>query len=82
MSKLVSIEGRTRRSSVNKSVVDILRNWLEQAERGDLVALAICGVEPDGSTNTQVSESDHFHTLLSAVTILQFRLLDEARTPE
>ena len=36
MAQVVSIEGRTRPAEINKEVVRILREWLDEAEAGNL----------------------------------------------
>lgn len=79
---IISIEGRTRPAEVNQAVVAALETWLEQAKAGTLIGVALAGVNNDGTTSTEITQSDRYHHLVSAVTIMQFRLLDESRTLE
>lgn len=79
MPNLTSITGRTRPAAVRQDIAETLRAWLADVDRGEIVGLALCGVRADGTTCTQVCESDNYHTLLAAVTVLQFRMLGESR---
>lgn len=78
MTQLVSIEAHGRSAEVRQDIVSTLEDWLEDAKAGRLVGLALCGVNIDKTTRSQVCESDNYHMLLASVTVLQFRLLSES----
>jgi hypothetical protein len=75
--KLVALT--TRGSKINAETVEILREYLSLAEAGELQAVAVAGVRPDGSSQTQSSSTDHFQTLIGAVAVLQHRMIEECR---
>lgn len=60
---------------VQLDTVKMLKDWLEQAERGEFVGVAICGVVRSGEVQTNVADHNNHPALVGAVTILQGRLL-------
>ena len=70
----------TGRDEIKASVVRTLRDALEQAETGEIVAVAIAVVRPNGSINTSTSDADPVAPLLGAVDVLHARILGELLT--
>ena len=70
------VELKTRTIELNESVIKMLRDFLEQAERGEIVAAVIAAVTPSGASITEASGSDHLQTLLGAMSILQHRMIE------
>lgn len=71
---------KTFATQSNEETVAILREYLEMAERGEIVVAAVVGIEPNGASRTQCSASDHFQGLLGAISILQHRMIESCRT--
>lgn len=67
----------TSKKQANEEAVEILKDFLARAEAGELIEVAIAGVNADNSTQTASSKSDHFHLLTGAIAMLQFRRLQE-----
>lgn len=78
MADIVSL--KTFAAQTNEATIEILRDYLGQAERGEIVAVAIAAVAPGGASRTQASASDNFQGLLGAMLILQYRMLTESKT--
>lgn len=72
MSNLVEL--KTRPASINEDVIARLEGILADAREGKIVAVAIAGVEIDGSIVCSWSDSDRFGSLLGAIARLQHRL--------
>jgi hypothetical protein len=64
----------TRREEISKEAVSILEDYLEMAKRGEIVALAVCAIAPDGAAMHQASSNDNQVTLLGAVGRLLHRM--------
>lgn len=64
----------------NAEAISILEELLIQAKAGNVVGFAYAVVLPDGSSQTQCTFTDNFQQLLGAMRILEFRMIDEART--
>jgi hypothetical protein len=64
----------TRREEISKETVGILEDYLEMAKRGEIIAVAICAIAPDGAATHQASANDHQITLLGAVGRLLHRM--------
>ena len=64
----------TRRETISKETVAVLEDYLEMAKRGEIVAVAVCGVMPDGAVTHQASSTDHQITLLGGVSRLLHRM--------
>lgn len=62
----------------NEQVVDILREYLAMAEAGEIEAVAIVGLRPDGACSYRWSQSERFATLAGGIAVLQHRLIGEA----
>lgn len=69
------VDLRTAREECRASVIETLAEAMDRAVAGNIVAVAIAFVTPDGAINTSRSQSDNVGTLLGAVTLLQGRLL-------
>lgn len=72
MSNLVEL--KTRPASINGDVIARLEGILADAREGKIVAVAIAGVERDGTIISSWAESDHFGALLGAISRLQHRI--------
>lgn len=68
------IELKTRPAAINEDVIARLEGILAEARDGKIVAVAIAGVEFDGTIISSWSESDRFGSLLGAVARLLHRL--------
>ena len=68
---VVRIDDHLPKGQINQNIVDILTDWLADAINGELKAIAICGLEPDGASRVSVSRSECFHEMLGAVCMLQ-----------
>lgn len=75
MTKLVSIEGRTRSGQVNQSIVEMLTEWLEEAKAGKFKAIVIAALKPGGGSQIGASQSDCVHEMLGALAMLQFAMM-------
>ena len=73
MADVVSL--KTFASVTNEQAIAILRDYLAMAERGEIVAVAIAAIEPNGSSRVQSSSSDHFQGMLGALAILQYQMV-------
>ena len=57
------------------TVLGMLEEWTERARRGDIVAIAIAGVRPNGAVTTSFDNPDRWHHhLVSGVATLMHRL--------
>lgn len=66
---------RTSRETSIKSVIATLEEALRQANEGEVVAVCLAVVRPDGSLNTAWSDADPVAPLLGGATLLQSRIL-------
>ena len=64
-------------AEVHADVVQLLRDMLERAERGDVVAVAVAGVTATGGATSAYRSGDRFFALLGSVTFLQARMISE-----
>jgi len=78
MSNIVGLETQPQR--INKEAVELLRNHLARAERGELDGIAIAASLQGGETMTSCSSSGSWHVLNSAVAVLHFRMCHERLT--
>jgi hypothetical protein len=67
----------TRPAEVCASVVETLEEVLAEARAGDITAVAIAIVRPNGAINSTTSETDDVGTLLGAITLMQGRVTRE-----
>ncbi len=69
------------RPPVNQTCVELVRDMLGDAERGDITAVAYIAVRPNGATRMGKSAdiSSDLVRALGALAILQRDLLDEVR---
>jgi hypothetical protein len=72
MSNVVEI--KTRPAEVVASVIARLEEVLAEAREGKIVAVAIAGVNLDGSISSAWSETDDFGKLLGSVARLEHRI--------
>lgn len=70
---------KTRTVQTNDAAIELLRLYLDLAEKGEIIAVAIVGIEPSGVVNSQASETDHLPSLIGGLTVLQFRMLENRR---
>lgn len=73
--ELVSLEGKTRPDQVNKSIIEMLTDWLEQAKAGEFKAVVIAAVTSDRGSQYAASESDCIHEMLGALAMLQYSMM-------
>lgn len=60
-----------------KGVIEILRETLSQAEKGDISSVAVAVVYRDGNTSSGWSKVPSFSTLIGAIARLQAKLIRE-----
>lgn len=77
MAKAPVIELVTERQMVCLDVIETLEEVLAHAKDGEISAVAIAFIRPDGSCNTQRSATDDMGRLLGAITLLQARATRE-----
>lgn len=65
----------TRKVEINQDVVNLLKDMLARAERGEFKGVAVVGIEQDGSSVTTSSQSECFQQLIGGLSILQFRMM-------
>lgn len=65
-------ELKTRPLAVQEDVVARLTEALEMAKRGEIAAVAIAMVHPDGGAGHMWSGGDHFASTLGAIARLQY----------
>lgn len=58
-----------------QDVVRMLKDWLEQAERGEIIGLALIGVSHDECTMTAFEPGPNMALLIAATVRLQHRIL-------
>ena len=68
------VELKSRAAIVHDSVVKRLEELLEQARRGDLVMVAVAGVNADDELVQSWSESYDFGRMLGSIARLQHRM--------
>lgn len=74
MSADIKVLHTSREASI-KSVIGTLEEALRQANEGDVVAVCLAVVRPDGALNTAWSDANPVAPLLGGVSLLQSRLL-------
>lgn len=74
MANIVAL--KTRADQTNEDAISVLKEFLQDAEKGEIVSIAIAAIEPGGSSRTSVSKCDHLQQLLGALAILQFRMIE------
>lgn len=65
----------TRPQAINARAVELLRDYLGMAERGEIGAVAIAALCSDGASLTLASETDNYQALVGAIAILQYRVI-------
>jgi predicted xylose isomerase-like sugar epimerase len=78
MAEIVAL--KTRPDEINEQVVAMARELLADAEAGRINALAYAALRQDGASDTASSATDNFQSLIGAVSILQFRMIEEMQT--
>ena len=68
---------KTFADHTNEETITVLREHLEQAERGEIVAVAICALERSGACQTRATATDNFQGMLGALSLLQHRMMAE-----
>lgn len=68
------VELKTRPAEINESVVARIEEILAKAKQGEITAVAIAGVDLDGSISCSWSETDDFGRLLGSVARLLHRI--------
>lgn len=75
MSKVVKLV--TSRVESNKQTIDLLRDWLARAERGEVVSVALVGVAQDGRTISAWTAAENSSSLVGGLEILKYRVMTE-----
>jgi len=68
---------KTFADSTNEETITVLREHLAQAERGEIVAVAICALERSGACQTRATATDNFQGMLGALSLLTYRMMAE-----
>ncbi len=76
MVELVSIEDRRPRGQVDASIVSILEDVLESARSGEFRAVTVVAIRTDGTVHNRVSQSECFHHMLGALTMVQHLMMN------
>jgi hypothetical protein len=71
--KLVPLE--TPLQANNAYAVEIIEEYLAMAKRGELEAVAIVGLRPDGSCTYVWSSTERFTVMAGGIAVLQHRLI-------
>lgn len=58
-----------------ESAIGVLESALEEAEDGQISAICVCIVRPDGSANAYTSDTDQAAALLGSITLAQVRMV-------
>lgn len=67
---------------MNEAVVKMLRDLLERAERGDIIAAAVATIAPDLSTGSSYKFGDAtLAELIGSVDLMKHRMLVNADAP-
>ena len=74
MWRVVSLGPEPPPGEACQKTVELLRKWLEMAERGDLIGAALCGVKPNMAITTEWDGSATAALMLTAVSVLQHRV--------
>lgn len=67
----------TSNQNNNESCIEILKEILEEAEQGQVTAIAVVYTRLDRSVVTQSSDTENFPGLIGALEILKHRMLTE-----
>lgn len=78
MGELRVLETAPQRMSA--SVIETLEKVLEDAREGNVTAVGIAVVRPNGTVNTAFSQSDQAGALLGSVSLLQARMINAVET--
>lgn len=70
----LSIVPQLPKETTRTETVELLRRWLEMAESGSLIEVALVGVERDGATMSTRSTSGDISRLLGGVARLAYRI--------
>lgn len=66
---------------MNETIVKLLRDMLERAERGDIIAIAVATILPDLSTGSAYKLGDaSLCEVVGAVELLKHRVLNHSDT--
>lgn len=77
MKKVISINGGVIHGEPNPKVVALLEEVLEQARKGEITAVAIATLAPDGCADSNWAHQAEYFSLIGAVARLQHRLLSD-----
>lgn len=75
--KVVGILGNVAPGEPVPSVVALLEKVLEQAKRGEITAVAIATVQPDGCAWNDWAHKAEYYALLGSLARLQQRLVSD-----
>jgi hypothetical protein len=64
----------TERAKIQRTVIQTLEDALAQAREGDITAVSIAVVRPNGAVNCSRSETDDVGRLLGAMSLAQSRM--------
>lgn len=61
--------------TVQKEAVEALREWLEMAERGEIVEVAIVGFDQEGAAHSRLALTNDKMRAIGALDILKYKML-------
>jgi hypothetical protein len=79
MSEVVSLraDGVVPEVEGEPDVIVMLEEWLERARRGEVLAVAVAGVKPNGDVTTSFNNPSRWHHhLTSGAAVLLHRLVE------
>lgn len=79
VSQIVSLrpDGVVPETQGEPTVVEMLEDWLAMARRGEVTAIAIAGVKPNGRVTTSFNNpAQWYHHLVSGAATLMHRLVE------
>jgi len=74
-SPVLELVPRTHDACCQREAVKVLREFLERAERGEIVSVAVVATTPAGTTLTQYSMLDDTHLVVSGLARVQHRII-------
>lgn len=60
---------------IYRETIDLLRDFLAQAERGEIIAVAIAGVQVNGSARTAASSVVNLSDLIGSIETIKVRIM-------
>ena len=73
---------KTFEDQTNEETIEMLRKFLSDAMCGRIVAVAVAAIAKDGSSITMSTSSKQIQSLIGAVAVLQYRMIEECTSHE